>query len=330
MKAHSPELLDAAIAALTICSLAVLTSCMGISTSTSRSQPQIGALSLSSSVLNFGSVNAGSSKALAISATNTGSTAITISSDSVSTKYFALTSPTLPVSIAAGQNATFTFSFTPNAAAVFNATSAITSDATNSTATISLSGSGTPAGSLGSNPASLNFGSVTVGSTQSLAETVTNSSSSSITISQVAVSGSGFALGGVSTPLTLSAGQSASFTLTFAPIASGSASGNISITSDASNPSLTIPLSGTGATAGAITSNPSSLAFGTVTVGGTQSLSGTLTNSGGSSVTISKAAVSGLGFSLSGITAPFTLNAGQSTTFAVSSLPQFLDPRVGT
>jgi hypothetical protein len=321
VKAHFPELLDVSVAVLTICSLALLTSCMGISSSSPSSQPQVGALSLSSSVLNFGSVNAGSSKALAISATNTGSTPITISSDSISTKYFAETSPPLPVSIAAGQNATITFSFTPNAAAAFNATSTITSDASNSSATISLSGSGIAAGSLGSNPASLNFGSVTVGSTQTLSETVTNSSQSSITISQVAVSGSGFTLGEISTPLTLNAGQSTSFALTFAPMASGSASGNLTITSNASSPSLTIPLSGTAATAGAITSNPSSLAFGTVTVGGTQSLSGTVTNSGGSSVTISKAAANGAGFSLTGITVPLTLNAGQSTTFSVRFAP---------
>src|ERR1039458_9260015 len=111
--------------------------------------------------------------------------------------------------------------------------------------------------------------------------------------------------------------QSATFTVKFAPLSAGTASGNVTITSTASNPTLTIPVTGTGVTQGTLGSNPTSLSFGNVTVGSNQSLSETITNTGGSSVTISQAAISGTGFSLSGITTPLTLTAGQSTTFSV-------------
>src|SRR4029077_17389308 len=95
---------------------------------------------------------------------------------------------------------------------------------------------------------------------------------SSVTISAVGVSGSGFSLTGITAPLTLTAGQSASFSVSFDPTSAGAVSGNVSITSNASNPTLTIPLSGTGITAGDLVSNPTSLGFGSVQVGVKQTL----------------------------------------------------------
>ena len=47
-----------------------------------------------------------------------------------------------------------------------------------------------------------------------------------------------------------------------------------------------------------------------------------LSNTGGSTVHISGATVTGAGFSVSGISVPTTLNAGQSLTFNVNFNPQ--------
>src|ERR1019366_7045268 len=99
---------------------------------------------------------------------------------------------------------------------------------------------------------SLSFGSVQVGSSASLPETLTNSGGTSLTISAASASGSGFSFSGLTLPLTLSAGQSTSFTVVFSPTTSGAATGSISITSNGSNPNLSIPLSGTGVTPGAL------------------------------------------------------------------------------
>src|ERR1019366_10676192 len=105
-------------------------------------------------------------------------------------------------------------------------------------------------------------------------------------------------------PLTLTAGQSTSFTVLFAPTTSGAASGSVSITSIGSNPNWSIPLTGTGVTPGTLTANPTSLAFGSIQVGGNKSLSETLTNTGGSTVTISQANLTGAAFSIRGLKLP--------------------------
>ncbi|HMD18447.1 MAG TPA: choice-of-anchor D domain-containing protein [Terriglobales bacterium] len=187
---------------------------------------------------------------------------------------------------------------------------------------IPLSGTGVAQGDLVANPTSLAFGSVQINTSNSLSETLTNTGGSSLTISAATASGSGFSLSGLaSLPLTLPAGQSTSFTVLFSPTASGAASGSVSITSNGSNPNLSIPLSGTGVTPGALAANPTSLAFGSVQVSNSANLSETLTNTGGSSVTITQANVTGAVFSISGLSLPLTLTSNQSVTFTATFTP---------
>jgi fibronectin type 3 domain-containing protein len=68
----------------------------------------------------------------------------------------------------------------------------------------------------------------------------------SLTISQAAVSGAGFTMTGQTFPLTLSAGQTSSINVRFAPTVSGGATGSVSVVSNAANSPTTIALSGTG------------------------------------------------------------------------------------
>ena len=313
------SLWKAASALLLLAGLGFLAGCQGVSAGTNPQSK--GNLSLANLSLDFGSVAAGGSKTLTVTAMNSGTGSITINSASVSTKYFAITAPTLPIAIAAGQSAAVTVAFTPNAAGVFNATVTFSSDASNPVTSLSLSGTGVPSGQLVLNPSSLSFGSVTIGSKSSIPVTLTNNSGSSVNVSQAAISGSGFQLSGIA-PLTLGANQSTTFTVTFAPQVNGIVSGAVTISSNAPNPSLTMSLSGTGTSPGVLGANPESISFGSVTVGGKQSLSETVTNTGGESVTISQVGISGTGFTLSGITAPVTLAAGQSASFTVSFAPQ--------
>jgi hypothetical protein len=304
--------------------LSFLAACQGLSAGSppKDTQQQLGTLSLANASMDFGSVVAGATKTLTVTATNSGSAAVTVNSANVSNSIFSVTAPSLPATIAAGQSATLSVAFTPNAAGSFTATVTIASDASDPTATISLSGTGIAAGQLASNPSTEAFGSVTVGSQQSVSETITNTGGTNVTISQAAISGTGFSLSGISTPVTINAGQSTNFTVSFAPQAAGAASGHVTLTSNAPNPTLTISLSGTGIAPGQLSSSPSSKAFGSVTVGSQQSSSETVTNSGGTSVTISQAAATGTGFSLSGLITPTTLAAGQSATFTVAFAPQ--------
>ena len=311
-------------AVLVLVGLISLAGCQGVSAGGGSNQPPAtGTLSLASAKLDFSNVAAGNSKSLTVTATNTGAKVVTINTASVSTKYFALTAPSLPVQIGAGQSTPLSITFTPNAAGTFNATVTISSDASNPVTNLSLSGVGTSvaSGQLGLSPTTQPFGSVTVGATSSQTISLTNTGGSSVNISQVSISGPGFQLSGITTPLALGASQSTTFTVTFAPQATGAATGSVTITSNASNPTLTLPLSATGISVGALGSNPTNLSFGNVTVGSNRTLSETVTNTGGSSVTISQAGISGSGFSLSGIAAPLTLTAGQSATFSVTFAP---------
>jgi hypothetical protein len=66
-----------------------------------------------------------------------------------------------------------------------------------------------------------------------------------VTISQAAAS-AGFTLSGPALPVTLAAGQSASFTVRFAPTTSGAVNGSLSLASNATNSTAAVALSGTG------------------------------------------------------------------------------------
>jgi hypothetical protein len=66
---------------------------------------------------------------------------------------------------------------------------------------------------------------------------------------------------------------------------------------------------------------PTSMSFGNVAVGGNSVKQGTLT-AGSSDVTVSSAAWNGQGYSLSGITFPVTVPAGQNVPFSVTFAPQ--------
>ncbi|HEY6302398.1 MAG TPA: choice-of-anchor D domain-containing protein, partial [Terriglobales bacterium] len=280
-----------------------------------------GALTANPTSMNFGSVTVGSNQSMPVTVTNTGGETVAVSSAAASGSGFSVTGTTPPITLAAGQSTTFKVIFTPSTTGAASGALTVNSNASNPTLSVPLSGTGVAPGQLVSNPTTFSFGSIQVGTSKSLAGTLTNSSGTSLTISAATASGTGFSLSGLSLPLTLTADQSATFSVLFSPATSGSASGSVSITSTGSNPNLSIPLSGTGVTQGTLTANPSSLAFGSVQVGSSTSLSETLINTGGSSLTISAAAASGTGFSLSGLSLPLTLTAGQSTSFTVLFSP---------
>jgi len=90
------------------------------------------------------------------------------------------------------------------------------------------------AGQLAVGPSDLGFGSVAVGSHRSQTATLT-AGKSSVTVYTASWNGPGFSLGGISFPLTVPAGQTATYTVTFSPQVEGSAAGLISFMSSATN-----------------------------------------------------------------------------------------------
>jgi hypothetical protein len=151
------------------------------------------------------------------------------------------------LTLTAGQTATFNIAFTPTTTGSVTGSLSVVSNATNSPATVSLSGTGVSL-LLAASPASLSFGNVTVGSSKSQTVTFTNSGTASVTVSQANLTGSGFSTSGLSLPLTLNAGQTATFNVAFAPTTTGSVTGSLSVVSNATNSPATVSLSGSGVT----------------------------------------------------------------------------------
>ena len=280
-----------------------------------------GTLATNPAALTLGSVQVGNSTSLSETLTNTGGTSLTISAASASGSGFGLSGLSLPLTLNGGQSTSFTVLFSPTASGAAIGSVSITSNGSNSTWSIPLSGTGVTSGTLAANPTTLAFSGTQLGSSTSVPETLTNTGGTSLTISAATASGIGFSLSGVALPLTLAVGQSTSFTVLFSPTASGATSGSVSITSNGSNSSLSIPLSGTGVMSGALAANSPTLAFSNVQVGNSVSLSETLTNTGGSTVAISQANLSVAGFSISGLTLPLNLTANQSVTFTATFTP---------
>src|SRR5207245_4428481 len=169
-------------------------------------------------------------------------------------------------------------------------------------------------------PSALSFGNISLGSSSTQTVTLTNSGTASVTVSQASVSGAGFSKNGLTPPLTLPPGQSSTLTVRFAPQAAGSATGSLSVVSnDPHSPSM-IALNGTGAQP-QLSVIPANVSFGDVAVGTPNTQTITLINSGTANVTISQATPSGNGFSITGLTVPLTLSAGQRTSFNVAFAP---------
>ena len=135
---------------------------------------------------------------------------------------------------------------------------------------VGLTGAGTPqtktsstsnpasSGTLAASPMSLNFGNVATGTSSPQTLTLTNTGSAAITISQATVTGPGFSVVGGMSSVSIAAGQNHAFQIEFTPSGAGNASGSVAISSDATDPTLAISLSGAGMSTLAITTQPES------------------------------------------------------------------------
>jgi hypothetical protein len=178
---------------------------------------------------------------------------------------------------------------------------------------------------LSASSTSVSFGNVTVGSPASQQVTLTNMGPGSITISGLAVMGSGFTMTSGGTG-TLTAGQSITVSMTFTPKSAGGAQGTLSVLSNAANATMDIALAGTGVTASSqLQASASSLSFGNVTVGDSISQILQLSNVGNASVTITSVVPTGNGFSASG-GSNVTLAPNGSVTVTVGFAPTVAGP----
>jgi Abnormal spindle-like microcephaly-assoc'd, ASPM-SPD-2-Hydin len=170
----------------------------------------------------------------------------------------------------------------------------------------------------------LQLGEVAVGQTHDRFITITNSGTTSLIVLSAASTRTEFGLNGLDLPLTLAAGESFTFGVTFAPQKGGRVDGSISIISEAPNQTLTIQLSGTGRATGRLQVTPAVIDFGDASVGSTGTQKVQLT-ARGVDVTVSSATTSSTNLQLGGPSLPFTIPAGHSVPFTVTFVPHDSD-----
>jgi hypothetical protein len=296
-------------------------SASGIGTPASPTQTQTYLLSTNASSLSFGSTLVGNSASQSITLTNSGTGSVNISQVAVTGAGFKVTGFSGGVTLAAGQSLPLTASFAPATTGAVAGSIAVVSTATNSPATISLTGTGIQP-QISVIPSSVSFGNVTVSVTNTQTLTLRNPGTATLNVTQASLAGTGFTSSGLVLPLSVPAGGSSAFTIGFAPASAGTLSGSMTLISNTPNSPLVVPLSGTGvATILQLSASPTALSFGSLTTGTSATQSVTISNTGNSSVSISQVSATGTGFSTSGIALPLSLAAGQSASFTVTFAP---------
>ena len=289
-----------------------------------------GTLSFTPASASFGSVGLESSHSISVTIRNTRTASVAISATSVSGTEFSVTGLSAPKTLAAGANLTITVRFTPTTSSTVSRTFTIMSNATNSTVKYALEGTGvTPA--LAATPDDASFGNVPEGTTNTQTIQLKNTSSRSVRVTGTRLSVSGYHLSGPTLPLTLAAGAITHFNLAFAPTTTGLHKGSLTVTTSSSNVPLVINVSGTGIPATrTLTVTPTTLNFGSETVGKMHVLTANLKNTGNESVTVSGTSVSDSQFTTSGGVNGVTLAAGQSAPLNVIYSPKTASQQSGT
>jgi hypothetical protein len=283
--------------------------------------PTAGTLSTGTTSISFGNVAVGSVGTQSVSLSNTGTAAVNVSTATISGAAFTIVGGSPSGSIPVGQGTSLRVQFTPLSDSAVTGTLTVTSDAANSPLTIPLSGTGLQA-QISATPASVNFGTVVKGSSNSQTITLQNGGNQTLTFSQVTPPGAGFSISGLSTATTIPAGGSVAFNAIFTPTSTAAVNGSITLATNGAPASLAIALSGSGsASTVQLGVNPTSLSFNTISVGNSSSLTSTLTNTGNSNITISGVTITGGGVTTSGVSAGTILTPQQSATLTVTFTP---------
>jgi hypothetical protein len=231
--------------------LLLLSGCASYQPPTAQSQP---ALTLSSTLFNFKTVVLGQTLTDTLHVSNSGGAPLRITGLSLSDKQFVISGPSVPRVVLPNMSLDYSLSFTPSVAGNVSAALKISSNAVNTVASVSLSGSGQKVLATAQvSPASINFGTLTVQSTTTKNVTLQNSGDVNITLSGITVVGAGFGFTNLSPGYSLAPNQSVTFQVWFRPTAKGSASGKLSILSANLATPPVITLAGDGASS---TSSP--------------------------------------------------------------------------
>jgi len=312
-------------------SLLLVGSCAGLASPvTTRAA---GSLVFSPSSANFGTVAIGASKTLTVTIKNIGTTTVTFAGESLVANNYAVSGFVLPASLATGKTLILSIRFTPRTAGTAGGYIRFDSNASNALVEYQLTGVGSaPSAQLTPTPATANLGSAPIGTTNSQVIQLKNNGASVVSISGATLSGSSeFKLCKLTYPLNLAAGQIANCTILFTPFSTGSVSGTLVFSSNATDKALAVPLSGQGVTATRVlTATPTSLNFGNVIEGKSETIAVNLKNTGNSTLVVSGITTSNTSLSTSGGVQGAAIAPGQSATLKVTYSPTQVGAQSGS
>jgi hypothetical protein len=198
----------------------------------------------------FNNVPVGSTNTQTVQLSNSGSTSAVISSVSTQGTGFGTSGLAVPLTLAAGGTSTFNVKFTPTSTTTVAGMLTLIVSGSKTNVTIPLVGQAVADTRLVTASATnVSFGNVAVGSSLSSKVSLTNTGNTTVTVSSVGTSGTGFSVSGVGSGTTIRPGQAAVLTVAFAPKSMGSVTGSVTVSSNATNAStLAIALSGDGST----------------------------------------------------------------------------------
>ena len=270
------------------------------------------ALTVSASSIAFGNDNVSTAVSQPVTLTSSGTAALTINSATAAGAGFSVSGVTFPVTLSPKQTATLQVKFDPTAAGAATGTLTISSNATSGgTATVDLSGTGIPTPSAVSCTSSSMTGAGTDSCTVSLNVAAASGGQT------VSLSSNDSAVTVPATVTVASGASSAAFTATVSAVSS---SATVTLTASDSGVSKTYSLQLNAATP-ILSVSSTSVGFGDVTLNSPQTQSVTLTSTGAAAVTINTISMVGTGFSISGVTAPVTLNPKQVATLDIEFDP---------
>jgi hypothetical protein len=218
-----------------------------------------------------------SSAAQTVTLTNTGNATLTVATIQITGDFAQVNN--CPSTLAANANCTINVTFTPTAPGTRSGSLTISDNAQGSPQIVSLTGTGStsaaPIAAL--TPSSLAFSAQPVGiSSAAQAVTLTNTGNATLNLGTVQVTGDFAQINNC--PATLAANSSCTFNITFAPTASGTRNGVLTVSDNAQGSPQTVSLSGTGADFNLTTSSSQK----TVTAGATATYTLSVSPVGGS------------------------------------------------
>jgi hypothetical protein len=176
-------------------------------------------------------------------------------------------------------------------------------------------GSSSTPGVLAPSATTVNFGNVHIGSTSLRTLTLTNTGTAAVMISDATVVGSAFRIVGVTSSVSLAPGKTQPLQVEFAPKTGGRSSGSLVVASDATDPALTLPLSGTSTAGPSITTEPANQS---VAVGQKATFEVIATGSGTLTYQWQKNAIAIAGATSASYTTPANANTDNGASFTVT------------